>query len=132
MRILPRMRGRDAQGCGYFGASRGGRAHNGIDFASCPGTPVAALSPGKVTKLGYPYADKLEFRYVEVTDPDGLRCRYFYVRPSVSVGQDVRVGDTLGTVQMLPYAGIEQHYHFEVMKGRGEYLDPIKYLCGDY
>lgn len=125
------MRGRDGQGAGYFGASRGGRTHNGMDFVAVPGTPVTALSPGRVTKLGYPYADRPEFRYVEVTDRDGLRCRYFYVQPSVTVGQSVGIGDTLGTTQMLPYDGIEQHFHFEVMKGRGEYLDPIKYLCGD-
>lgn len=127
--IIPPTRGRDAQGAGYFGASRGTRKHNGVDFVATPSEPVRAFEGGKVTKLGYPYSHDLSFRYVQVTKGDH-HCRYFYVEPTVEVGDEVSEGDMLGTCQELPYAGITQHYHFEV-KHRGAYLDPIKYLCGD-
>lgn len=127
--IIPPTRGRDAQGAGYFGASRGTRKHNGVDFVSTPNEPVRAFLGGKVTKLGYPYSHDLSFRYVQVTKGD-KHCRYFYVSPTVEVGDEVEAGDMLGTCQELPYDGITQHYHFEV-KQRGAYLDPIKYLCCD-
>lgn len=83
-----------------------------------------------MTKLGYPYAHDLSFRYVQVTDANGKHCRYFYVSPTVEIGDEVVEGDMLGTCQELPYEGITQHYHFEI-KHRGSYLDPIKYLSGD-
>lgn len=129
---IPQIRGRDAHGAGYFGASRAGRIHQGVDFIAQPGSPVLAFFPGKVTKLGqvYAQADKAHFRYVEVQDARGHRARYFYVQPLVAVGDEVRADDNLGVVQELPYKGITPHYHFEVKRGE-EYLDPLKYLCGD-
>lgn len=133
IRIIPAIRGRDAQGAGYFGASRGARTHNGVDFVAGIGTTVVALTAGRVTKIGYPYADRPRIRYVEVTDDRGYRVRYFYIEPSVTLGQQVDVGTRLGTVQALPYEGITPHYHFEVMAPgtAREYVDPLKYLAGD-
>ena len=124
------MRGNDAQGKGYFGAPRGDRTHKGVDFVAKPGEPVRAFLEGTVTKLGYPYADKLEFRYVEARRANGDNCRYFYVSPTVQMGDEISAGEMLGTCQELPYPGITQHYHFEVIV-RGEFADPIKYLS-DY
>lgn len=128
MFIVPPIRGSDQQGCGYFGASRGARLHNGVDFVAQPGDPVRAFLPGVVTKLGYPYAGDLSFRYVEVQRPNGDCVRYFYVSPTVETGDRVAAGDMLGTCQALPYEGITPHYHFEV-RVRGQFVDPIKYLC---
>lgn len=140
MNVLPMMRGRDPQGSGRFGASRDGgtRTHNGIDLVSnpgemhmlSPGDPVRSLNDGIVTKLGYPYSHDLSFRYVEVKDVRGYRCRYFYVQPTVDLDDRIHAGDMLGTLQELPYPGITQHFHFEVMAGK-TYHDPIAYLCGD-
>lgn len=121
------MRGRDAQGAGYFGAPRGDRAHKGVDFVAKPGEPVRAFMAGRVTKLGFPYADKPEFRYVEVTRPNGDKLRHFYVSPTVQVGDQIAAGEMLGTCQELPYPGITQHIHFECIV-RGEHADPIRYL----
>ena len=83
---------------------------------------------GTVTKLGYPYADKLEFRYVEITDDSSLRHRFFYVDPLVTIGESVEVGDQIGTTQELPYEGITQHFHYEVKSNTGDYLDPNDYI----
>lgn len=136
--ILPMMRGRDSQGAGYFNASRGNRRHNGIDLVSnagstdqfSPGDAVTAIKGGRVTKLGYPYADDLSFRYVQVSDDFGFDARYFYVAPEVEVGTVVQAGDVIGMLQRLHYDGITQHCHFEVKRGP-EFVDPIRWICGD-
>lgn len=123
------MRGRDAQGMGYYQAPRGARTHNGVDFVAVPGEPVKAFLGGVVSKLGHPYADKPLFRYVEITRANSA-VRYFYVSPSVAVGDHIKPGDVLGTCQELPYHGITQHFHLEIRVG-GEFVDPIPYLCNN-
>lgn len=147
LRVIPQMRGRDAQGAGYFGASRGGRPHEGQDFVAStghyvqlsPGDPVLALDPGTVTRLGHPYPDdpatpenELElYDLIEVTHEDGFVCRYLYVEPRVKVGDRVQIGDLLGLLQGLPYQDMEPHYHFDVARPDGRRVDPIRYLSGD-
>lgn len=144
---LPPTRCRDRYGAGYFGASRGKRKHNGVDFVIQPGTQVCAFQRGTVTKLGYCYAKHPQYRYVEITDSRGYRCRYFYVCPAVSDGSDIDRGSPLGTAQDLAplYPGITPHIHFEVMTmksdgiqfddsivwGERVYHNPFKYLAGD-
>lgn len=133
---LPPMRCRDKQGAGYYGASRGSRTHVGVDFVLNAGDDVCSFNEGTVTKLGYPYANHPEFRYVEVTDRNGYRCRYFYCDPAVFRGDVIHVGTVLGASQDLRalYSGITPHLHFEVMKmngGQKQFFDPIKYLAGD-
>jgi len=93
---------------------------------------VLAGECGKVTKIGYPYGDDLSFRYVEVTDNQGCRARYFYVEPAVSQGQEVSVGDALGFSQALGgrYPGITEHVHFELLHRLHGYIDPSDYLRG--
>lgn len=114
------IRGQDRHGAGYFGAPRGKRTHNGVDIVCRAGDAVTAFCDGTVTKLGYPYSPqdpkKGHLRYVEVTDIEGNRCRYFYVKRSVSMGDRVRRGDLLGVAQGLTeiYKGITDHYHFEI------------------
>lgn len=125
--ILPPIRASDSQGRGYYGAPRGSRTHNGVDFVYSPGDPVRALLSGTVSKLGYPYEDKPQFRYVELRRPNGDLVRYFYVEPGVRVGDLVKVGEVIGTCQKLPYAGIIDHVHVEV-KVQGEHVEPIRYL----
>ena len=141
MFVLPEKREKDNWGEGHFGASRGARKHKGQDFYQPPGRIVYCSIPGKVTKIGYPYADDLSFRYVQITDSDGNRQRYFYVEPfvgncrSVVLGQRLAKGDQIGVVQDLtgryntPERGpIPNHFHFEVISPDGEYIDPINYL----
>ena len=57
---------------------------------------------GIVTKLGYPYASYLEFRYVEITDLKNFRHRYFYVSPRVSVGDKINIG----VIGLVPVATV--------------------------
>lgn len=120
------IRGCDKWGCGHFGASRGNRKHNGVDIIWTAGKPFHALTQGVVTKLGYAYADDLSFRYVELTDRVGARWRYFYVKPSVELGEEINAYEDIGVVQTLQnrYPEIVDHVHFEIIRADGTYVDP--------
>lgn len=125
-----KKRGDDAFGSGHFGASRGGRSHNGFDLLCDPGGAICSPVVGTVTRLGYPYGDDLSFRYVEVT-VGGYQFRTFYVEPCVSVGDKVDQCSFIGEAQDLGkrYPGMPNHIHLEIMK-RGEYIDPTPFLIG--
>lgn len=136
MTISRPIRLRDSWGAGYYGASRGSRTHNGVDFVYKAGETVTSLAAGQVTKVGYPYGDDLSYRYVEITDRNGFRCRHFYVSPDVDVGLGVSVGTGIGRIQDTGkrYPDITCHLHFEVFKiegGKRKYYDPLAYLSGD-
>ena len=132
MKVIAPVRDHDTFGSGLFGASRDGgkRTHSGIDFACYPGSIVLACSSGTVTKLGYPYGDDPYYRYVEVTDHDLRRFRYFYVKPTVSMNQMIIKGGALGTSQELNrrYVGITEHVHLEIKDQNDEFLDPGEYI----
>ena len=122
------IRKQDAHGSGEWGASRGTRKHNGIDLAAYPGTVIISPVQGTVTKLGYPYADDLTYKYVQVTTSAGEDHRFFYLNPMVDIGDPVWDGETeLGYVQDLGkrYSGITSHAHYEIKVG-GEYVEPKK------
>lgn len=145
----------DQAGSGFYGASRGGRRHNGIDFAAQPGSILLSPIAGVITRLGWPYSGDTLYRYIQVTardcphpkygprvtySPSNLgkchKCgidhlahRFFYVRPLVESGQSIEVGDALGVVQDVTkkYNSPDMlpHVHYEV-KQLDQYLDPEK------
>lgn len=126
-RALPR--GTDDYGSGDYGAGRGTRKHRGIDYKVDPGQQVISHVSGRVTKLGYPYASDLSYRYVEVTDAFGLRHRFFYVEPTVKRGAWVEFGKLLGVAQDIAsrYTSRGQmvnHVHYEIIDQKGDYLNP--------
>lgn len=122
-------RGIDTYGSGAYLAARGARRHNGIDFKAAEGSIVHPMSRGEVTKLGWCYNDDPSYRYVQVTDMAGYRVRYFYVSPSVKLGDKVDTDTKLGTVQDLTtrYKTITPHVHLEVKDLQGQFMDPAKY-----
>ena len=119
------MRKCDDFGCGHFGASRGGRKHNGVDLACYPDTEIFPLKRGKVTKVGWPYKDYPEYRYVQITCEDGFDWRYFYIDPYVEVGDFCSPSNPIGKCQDLTeiYETITNHVHLEI-KRDGEYMNP--------
>ncbi len=124
---LPK-RGNDCHGSGYYGAPRGSRIHVGQDYECQPGDIIISPTEGTVTKIGYPYADDLKYRYVEVTF-GGLRHRIFYIKPmfKIKIGTVVNKTTKLGVAQALGprYEGITEHIHYEVIvAATGEYRDP--------
>jgi murein DD-endopeptidase MepM/ murein hydrolase activator NlpD len=125
------LRGTDQYGSGGFGASRGNRKHMGVDLACYPGTRILSLWTGEVTKIGYPYHEHRQFRYVEVRgEGTGNHYRVFYISPDVKRGEFVYNLDKLGTAQDLTtlYPDITNHVHFEVKNANDEYVDPRPYL----
>lgn len=125
-------RGQDSFGSGAFHAGRGKRIHQGVDFLATAGSQVHAILDGKVTKLGYTYADDLSYRYIEVTDKHDHKLRYYYVLPSVELGALIKADDIIGEVQNLDYRykGMPNHIHFEIKNptGDAERIEPLEYI----
>jgi len=122
----------DELGSGEFGASRGLRKHNGIDYTCEPRTRILSPVRGKVTKIGYPYADDFGYRYVQITDNDNRYHRVFYIEPGVSLGDVVTRDTIIGEAQdiAIRYASVgrmNNHVHYEIMTikdGKKVYHDP--------
>lgn len=120
-------RNTDPTGNGWYGASRGRRKHRGVDLVAEPGTTVYSPIHGTITKIGYPYADALQFRYVEIT-AEVYRIWLMYVepKPGIEVGQKIFIGDEVGTVQAIGphhHPHMKNHLHIQVWKN-GLLTDP--------
>ena len=126
-----KIREQDSWGNGHYGASRGGRTHNGVDLVCEPDDPFLSPLTGLVTKVGYPYADpeRRYIRYVQITS-NGHSFRFFYLNPLVKVGDTVIKGDVIGTVISLQrfYPKITEHVHFEIKDKEGNFIDPTPYV----
>jgi len=126
--ILP-DRGTDDYGSGEYGASRGNRTHNGVDFAVAEGTTILAPATGKVTKIGYVYSDDMSYLYVQITDGIGAHHRIFYVDPEVKLGDQVfgqvsRIGSAQNISNRYTERGVmKNHVHYEI-KFNGEFVEP--------
>lgn len=76
--------------------SRWGTQHEGIDLAAPVGTPISAMSAGRVRYAGWQggYGNKVEILYW-----DGTVSAYGHMsRTDVKAGDDVRPGTRVGTV----------------------------------
>ena len=126
--IITPKRPPDGYGAGEFGARRGERTHQGVDFACYPGSQLMSLVSGRVSKLGYPYADDLAYRYIEITDADLNRHRFFYVDPSVDIGELVHTGEPIGHAQDITARytkkPMNNHIHYEIIDSSGHYRNP--------
>ncbi|KQV55858.1 MULTISPECIES: M23 family metallopeptidase [unclassified Caulobacter] len=126
-------RGHDDFGDGEFGARRDGgtRAHEGVDYVAKAGQAVSAPMSGYVTKIGYAYAGDTELKFVEITNPAlDYAARAFYVTPDVEVGQSVRLGQPIGTVESLQghYPGITNHVHLEILAPGGDRVNAAQLI----
>jgi len=126
MRVLSPQRYVDCYGAGHYGASRGSRTHNGVDYACYPCSKVYSPVYGEVTKLGYPYRDDLSFRYVQITTNKGYKVRVFYIEPFLALGDHVDVNTVIGESQLLGdrYPDITEHVHLEVKDPDGRFVNP--------
>lgn len=136
-------RGNDPTGFGYFGAKRGfrngkPRYHQGHDIVSVPGEDVFSMIEGTITKIGYMYANALQFRYIEVTNKI-FRIRLCYVAQMYlfKVGMVVCAGDRIGYAQNIAkYHNRNKkkgqplminHVHVQMYKN-DKLIDPKPYL----
>lgn len=126
----PTYRGNDDYGSGAFAAPRGSRTHKGIDYAVQPGQEICPGVRGVVTKLGFAYADDLQWRYVEIKEDRGYKHRFFYVDPLVSLGDVVKPNTVIGRAQNIAsrYDDDERvmvnHVHYEVKDPNGRFVNP--------
>lgn len=131
-----KIRGHDIHGNGEYGAPRGSRTHKGIDLVCEGGTMIMSACDGVVTRTrGIVYSDpaKSFWHYIEVMDRNGVQNRYFYVEQwEIQPGQHVMKGEPIGVAQGIEgqYPGITPHIHYEVRKGKNDYLNPVEYLEG--
>ncbi|MDF2093854.1 M23 family metallopeptidase [Knoellia sp. 3-2P3] len=104
---------------------RWGRMHNGNDFACPVGTPLMAMSQGTVIFAGQEggYGNKVEIEYW-----DGTVSYYAHMDTiSVTVGQQVAVGDQVGTSGNTGHS-TGPHLHLEIHPGGGGAVDPEPWL----
>ena len=111
-----------------------GMGHNGVDFAASIGTKVMAALSGTVagtgdTDLVCPGGSY--GRWVLVTHDNGLSTLYAHFSViSVSAGQKVSTGDTLGLSGATGYA-TGPHLHFTVYASQGvEIINRPSKACG--
>jgi murein DD-endopeptidase MepM/ murein hydrolase activator NlpD len=101
------------------------KTHDGIDIRAPLGTPVLAMTNGKVSEV---YADPLWGICVIIDHGDGILGCYFGLdkNVAVSVGQEVSSGDVIGAVGDTAEIEIAEspHLHFGVRKN-GEWIDPV-------
>ena len=121
----------DPAGDGHYGAPRGARTHRGVDYQCTPGCAVLSPVQGTVTKLGFPYADDLQWRYVQILDKDNTRHRLFYVLPGIVLGLPVEADQPIGCAQDIsrryPHKGMLPHVHYECIDSIGEYINPTRF-----
>ncbi|MFC1232886.1 MULTISPECIES: peptidoglycan DD-metalloendopeptidase family protein [Streptomyces] len=104
------------------------KLHTGIDFAAPAGTPFLAARGGRVTFAGWSngYGNRVVISHGTV---DGKRISTTYNHMSafsVSVGQEVEVGQRVGAVGSTGYS-TGPHAHFEVQQN-DRYVDPAPWL----
>ena len=104
------------------------RTHDGVDITAELGTQVKACANGRVEEIR---EDDLFGTTVVLSHRDGLMSIYsnLAAMPTVSVGDQVSVGQTIGAVgdTALGEAGEVCHLHF-AMSLDGESVDPTEYL----
>ncbi len=105
----------------------GQRPHLGIDIAGPEDTPILAVAPGEVVRVG---KDDYLGNYVEIRHGLGYLTVYGHlVRAAVAAGEQVQGG------QVIAYMGSSgqttaTHLHFEIWR-QGEAVDPRLYLKGE-
>ncbi|MGC4174771.1 M23 family metallopeptidase [Demequina sp.] len=107
-------------------ASDWGPGHRGVDIWLGEGDAVLSPGAGVVT-----FAGRVAGRgVVVVTHPNGLRSTLEPVTASGRVGDHVRQGDTVGTLELAgSHCASHACLHWGVRRGE-EYLDPLDVLRG--
>ena len=98
--------------------------HRGVDIAVPTGTTVLAAMDGTVTAAAY---DSYYGNYIVIEDSNGYCTKYAHMDTlSVSAGQTVKHGDTIGTTGNTGSSS-GSHLHIECQYN-GEYYNPLFYF----
>jgi peptidoglycan hydrolase-like protein with peptidoglycan-binding domain len=126
------VRTSDAYGEGAYGASRGRRTHDGVDYISQVNQTIEAPLSGKVIRISRPYASGVDANVlegVEIEASDGTKCWVWYIQPAVNiVNQVVKAGTSIiGKAKTLTNRyknGITDHVHVRIHTRYGSSIDP--------
>lgn len=112
----------------YNQTTRDWRVHNGVDIAAAAGTPVQAAADGQVYTV---YDDDQMGTTVVIRHEGGYTTKYSSLAADVSVsaGENVTMGQTIGTVgtTALMENALGEHVHFSVTLN-DEPMDPMEFL----
>jgi murein DD-endopeptidase MepM/ murein hydrolase activator NlpD len=129
--LVPNQRARpcDPDGCGYFGASRGSRLHQGLDIIITEGQEIMSPINGEVVRFAFPYEDR-SYAGLAIQNEDYF-IKIFYMAPTVQPGTSIRKGQVIGLAQNVQRKfGPEMtpHVHIEVWdkKKMSVAIDPAK------
>lgn len=119
------LRNKDTTGNGWYGASRGYRKHEGVDFVVKEGQNIYACDSGRI-RIGNVYKGSTKMKLVEIKNPT-YKVKQMYVQPILKTGQYVKAGDLIGKAQnVAKYHGsnrMKPHVHISVWKN-GLLTDP--------
>jgi len=115
----------------FFGASRGRRAHGGIDFSVPRNTPVMATNDGTVVASGVGYLGDRKYGNVVVIEHEGgLRSLYAHLnKRNVNVGDTVTAGELIGLSGATGHA-TGPHLHLEAYQD-GTRIDPNRFMLAN-
>ncbi len=115
----------------FFGALRGRRAHEGIDFSVPSGTPVTATDSGTVVASDTHYrGDRKYGNVVVIEHASGLRSLYAHLNQrDVSVGDVVGVGERIGLSGSTGHS-TGPHLHLEAWRDKSR-IDPKALLLAN-
>lgn len=123
------LRNLDPTGNGWYGAKRGTRKHEGVDYVTFPGEEIFACISG-VVRIGNVYRNDTKMKLVEIEnhfDVHHYRVQQMYVLPNVKTGDVVVKNQRIGFSQNI--AGyhnsntMKNHCHITVYKN-GLLTDP--------
>jgi murein DD-endopeptidase MepM/ murein hydrolase activator NlpD len=115
----------------FFGALRGRRAHEGIDFSVPSGTPVTATDGGTVVASDTHYGGDRKYGNVVVIEhASGLRSLYAHLNQ-----RDVSVGDVVSSGERIGLSGntgrsTGPHLHLEAWRDKTR-IDPKALLLAN-
>ena len=115
----------DPAGSGHYGAPRGKRKHDGIDFLCKPGQTVSCpIETGLVVRLAYPY-ETTKYGGLLIKNKH-LAIKIFYLDPWPGIiGTLISRGDPIGIAQDITerYGGqMRPHLHLAVISFNPEIL----------
>jgi uncharacterized protein YgiM (DUF1202 family) len=100
----------------------GNNFHHGIDFGVSTGTPLKALGPGTVVSTAYDYGGG---KGITIRYDNGYTSVYYHCRDaSVSVGQRVSAGQTVGHSNNTGAWTTGPHLHFAMKNSAGQLVNP--------
>lgn len=123
-------RGVDVQGAGNFGASRGGRAHLGLDLLAIAGVDRGvAPFPAEVKQVGIAYkgAQLGSIHLHGLGAYAGFRIQILYVEPLRGLlEREVEAGEDLGVAQ-----DVAAYYAAKGMPGMRNHVHGALWVCAD-